>query len=220
LDPCEASWGIGSNCGVGGVQGHYISPVPKNCEGVDLSDGEAGLGVASNEPETFDLSPPTVHFFEADMVDKAQILRGILDRLSAEFEADRATSKMTRAAGNDAETKSEGKYDTRSTEENYLADGLAKKAFAAAQSAKAYRDLPADDFGSDQPIDIGALVELSFDGERSWFFLGPAAGGMEIECEGRVVTVITRGSPLGDQIYRKNVGDWTSSPRARIESVR
>ena len=80
------------------------------------------------------------------MVDKAQIIRGILDKLSAEFEADHATSKMTRAASNDAETKSEGKYDTRSTEENYLADGLAKKAFAAAQSAKGYRDLPAVEF--------------------------------------------------------------------------
>jgi hypothetical protein len=154
------------------------------------------------------------------MVDKAQIIRGILDRLSAEFEADHATSKMTRAASNDAETKSEGKYDTRSTEENYLADGLAKKAFAAAQSAKAYRDLPAVNFGPNQPIDIGALVEMSFDGERAWFFLGPAAGGIEVECAGQLVTVITRGSPLGDQIYGKKVGDWTSKPKARIESVR
>jgi hypothetical protein len=160
-----------------------------------------------------------VHFFQADMVEKEQILRGILDRLTAEFEADHATSKMTRAASNDAETKSEGKYDTRSTEENYLADGLAKKAFAAAQSAKAYRDLPAENFGPEQPIDLGALVELSFDGERAWFFLGPAAGGIEIECEGQLVTVITRGSPLGDQIYGKKVGDWTSTPEAKIESV-
>jgi hypothetical protein len=153
------------------------------------------------------------------MVDKAQILLGILDRLSAEFEADHATSKMTRAASNDAETKSEGKYDTRSTEENYLADGLARKAFAAAQSAKAFRDLPPENFGPEQPIDLGALVELSFDGERAWFFLGPTAGGIEIECEGQLVTVITRGSPLGDQIYGKKVGDWTSTPLARIESV-
>jgi hypothetical protein len=109
------------------------------------------------------------------MLDKAQILQAILDRLSVDFEAHQATSKMTRAASNDAETKSEGKYDTRSTEENYLADGLAKKAFAAAQAARAYRDLPAEKFSPDQPIDFGALVELSFDGERAWFFLGPAA---------------------------------------------
>jgi hypothetical protein len=155
-------------------------------------------------------------------MDKAQILRGILDRLSAEFEADRATSKMTRASSHDAETKAEGKYDTRSTEENYLADGLAKKAFAAAQAAEAYRDLPAKTFGPGHAIDLGALVELSFkgQGERGWFFLGPAAGGLEIECEDQIVTVITRGSPLGDQIYGKKEGDRTTSPEAKIESVR
>src|SRR5580700_12240177 len=107
-------------------------------------------------------------------MDKEQIVQAILERLRVEFETHQTTSKMTRAASNDAETKSEGKYDTRSTEENYLADGLAKKAFAAAQSAKAYRDLPGENFGPDQPIDVGALVELSFDGERAWFFLGPA----------------------------------------------
>ena len=61
---------------------------------------------------------------------------------------------------------------------------------------------------------------MSFDGERAWFFLGPAAGGIEVECAGQLVTVITRGSPLGDQIYGKKVGDWTSKPKARIESVR
>jgi hypothetical protein len=153
------------------------------------------------------------------MLDKAQVLQAILDKLSVEFETDHATSKMTRAASNDAETKSEGKYDTRSTEENYLADGLAKKAFAAAQAAKTYRDLTPVKFSPDQPIDLGALVELSFDGQRVWFFLGPAAGGTEIECAGQSVTVITRGSPLGDQLHGKRMGDWTSAPKAKIESV-
>jgi hypothetical protein len=153
------------------------------------------------------------------MLDKAQILQAILDRLTVEFESHQATSKMTRAASNDAETKSEGKYDTRSTEENYLADGLAKKALIAAQAAKAYRDLSSEKFAPNQAIDLGALVELSFDGERAWFFLGPAAGGIEIECAGALVTVVTRGSPLGKQIYGKKVGDLTSAPKAKIESV-
>jgi transcription elongation GreA/GreB family factor len=153
------------------------------------------------------------------MMDKAQIVQAILDRLSVDFEKHQATSKMTRAASNDAETKSEGKYDTRSTEENYLADGLAKKALAAAQAAKAYKDLPSKKFSSTQSIDLGALVELSFDGERAWFFLGPAAGGIEIECAGKWVTVITLGSPLGNQILGKKVGELTSAPKAKIESV-
>jgi len=60
-------------------------------------------------------------------MDKERIRQAILDRLSLEFETDQATSKRTRTASNDAETKSEGKYDTRKTEENYLADNTQKR---------------------------------------------------------------------------------------------
>jgi hypothetical protein len=153
-------------------------------------------------------------------MDKEKIVQAILDRLTADFETHQTTSKKTRAAGNDTETKSEGKYDTRSTEENYLADGLAKKALAAAQAAKAFKDLRFEEFSSTQPIHLGALVGLSFGDEHAWFFLGPAAGGLEIECRGELVTVITAGSPLCDQILGKKVGDLITTPKARIESVR
>jgi hypothetical protein len=153
-------------------------------------------------------------------MDKEQIVQGILERLRVDFETNQATSKTTRAASNDAETKSEGKYDTRSIEENYLADGLAKKALAAAQAAKAFEDFPFVEFSSTQPISLGALVELSFDNDHAWFFLGPAAGGIEIECAGELVTVITTSSPLGHQILGKKVGDLISAPKAKIKSIR
>jgi len=152
-------------------------------------------------------------------MDKEQLVQAILERLRVDFETHQTTSKMTRAASNDTETKSEGKYDTRSTEENYLADGLAKKALAAAQAAEAFKDLPFEEFSSTQPIKLGALIKLSFDADHAWFFLGPAAGGIEIECAGESVTVITPGSPLGNQILGKKVGDLISAPKAKIESI-
>jgi transcription elongation GreA/GreB family factor len=152
-------------------------------------------------------------------MDKEQIVQAVLERLRVDFETHQSTSKMTRSAGNDAETKSEGKYDTRSTEENYLADGLAKKALVAAQAAREFKELAFEEFGSTQPIDLGALVQLSFDDEHAWFFLGPAAGGIEIEHAGELITVITTASPLGNQILGKKVGDLISAPKAKIESV-
>ena len=153
-------------------------------------------------------------------MDKQQIVQAILERLTVDFETHQTTSKRTRAASNDTETKSEGKYDTRSTEENYLADGLAKKPLAAAQAAKAFKDFSFEEFSSTQPISLSALVELSFDDDHAWFFLGPAAGGLEIECGGELVTVLTTGSSLGNQILGKKVGDLILAPRAKIQSVR
>ena len=64
------------------------------------------------------------------VLNKSHVIEAILGALSLEFENYVATSKKTRSTGNDAQTKSEGKYDTRSTEENYLADVLYSSQFA------------------------------------------------------------------------------------------
>ncbi len=108
----------------------------------------------------------------------------------------------TRAAGNDAESKAEGKYDTRSTEDNYLADGLARQAHGAAQAGAAYEDFTPPRFGPDSRIDLGALVELALSDGTHWFFLGPAGGGIEVICDGTPITVLTPESPLGREARR------------------
>ena len=94
-------------------------------------------------------------------VNKAAILRAIIDALRAEFDNLRSTSQKTRAAGNDTESKAEGKYDTRSTEDNYLADGLVRQAHGAAQAGAAYEDFTPPRFGPDSRINLGALVALA-----------------------------------------------------------
>jgi transcription elongation GreA/GreB family factor len=153
-------------------------------------------------------------------MDKAKIVSAILEALREEFESRQVASKRTRAGGNDAESKSEGKYDTRSIEENYLADGLAKQAQAAVLAATAYENLALQASAADEPIDLGALIEIEFSSETAWFFLGPAAGGIEVEHAGQTVTVITPESPLGSQLLDHKAGDAIASPKARILTVR
>jgi len=152
-------------------------------------------------------------------VNKAAILAAIVDAIREEFDTLHSTSQKTRAAGNDPESKAEGKYDTRSTEDNYLADGLARQAHAAAQAGVAYRDFAARSFGPDSPIDLGALVQLAFPDETRWFFLGPAGGGIEVMCDGAPVTTLTPESPLGRQLMGLKTGDITASPKATVRSV-
>ena len=152
-------------------------------------------------------------------MDKALILKAIVDALRSEFDSLQSTSQKTRAAGNDAESKAEGKYDTRSTEDNYLADGLARQALAAAQAARAYEKFAAPAFGPDTPIDLGALVQLALADEMHWFFLGPTGGGIEVICEDSAVTVLTPESPLGRQLMGTKMGATTAAPKARVCSV-
>lgn len=152
-------------------------------------------------------------------MDKALLIQAIIDVLREDFASQQNSSRQIRSAGNDAETKAEGKYDTRSTEENYLADGLARQAHATAQAVSSYENFHAPPFEPDAEIDLGALVELKFPDGREWFFLGPSGGGIEIDLAGRTITVITPESPLGLQLTGRRAGDSTSSPQAKILSV-
>ncbi|CAN5527223.1 GreA/GreB family elongation factor [soil metagenome] len=152
-------------------------------------------------------------------MNKAAIIEAIRSALREEYEIFQNSSKQTRAAGNDPESKSEGKYDTRSIEENYLADGLAKQALASAEAAVAYEKLELRGFDAETPLDLGALARLEFSDETLWFFLGPSGGGIEVQTEGKMVTVVTPESPLGSQLLGLKVGEKTSSTGARVLAV-
>ena len=149
-------------------------------------------------------------------MNKAEIIREILHSLRQDFESRLRVSKTTREQGNNSESRAEGKYDTLSIEENYLADGLAKQAESAAQAIAIIEKMPLRAFTDSDPIDFGALVEIQFARVSEWFFLAPAAGGTEVICEGSPVTVITHESPLGQQLLRSRAGIRISSPSAKI----
>lgn len=151
---------------------------------------------------------------------KESVRQAIIEVLQAEAESMLGSSKATRATGNDPHSKAEGKYDTRSTEENYLADGLARQAQAALEAATAFEALGVGELGADGAISVGALVEVEFPGGgREWFFLGPAGGGTEVKVGGREVTVLTPQSPLGAQLVGLKEGGKTKAPAATVRVV-
>lgn len=148
---------------------------------------------------------------------KQRIVALILEKLREEFDARLAASRQTRAEGNDEESKAEGKYDTRSIEENYLADGLAQQAQAAALAAAEFEKVPLEDLPPGSLADVGALVEIEFPDGVEWFFIGPAGGGTEITLDGRTITVVTPESPLGAKILDRRAGD--DIPGVKLRSV-
>ena len=130
---------------------------------------------------------------------KLKIIEVVLEHLRADFERRQGAARRTRVEGNDAESKSEGKYDTRSTEENYLADGLARQALEAAIAAEVIEKMPIRDFAAGEGIDIGALVELEFAKETEFFLIATAGGGTEVVWNKKTIVVLTPESPLGSQ---------------------
>ena len=54
---------------------------------------------------------------------------------------------------------------------------------------------------------MGAYVELEQKGQRDAYFIGPKAGGTELDFDGQEVLVITPQSPLGAQLVGRKQGD-------------
>lgn len=138
---------------------------------------------------------------------KSKIIEVVLEHLRADFERRQSAARRTREQGNDAESKSEGKYDTRSTEENYLADGLARQALEAAAAAEAIEQMPIRDFARGEAIDLSALVELEFSKETEFFLIATAGGGTEVVWDKKTIVVLTPESPLGSRLIGRHAGE-------------
>ena len=152
-------------------------------------------------------------------MNKSAIIREILHSLREDFESRLRVSKTTRELGNNSESRAEGKYDTLSIEENYLADGLAKQAESASQAITLIEKMQLHAFADNDPIDLGALIEIQFAHATEWFFLAPVAGGTEVTYAGTPVTVVTPESPVGKQLLGSHAGGKIKSPAAQILRV-
>lgn len=123
------------------------------------------------------------------------------------------------AAATDPGSKAEGKYDTRSLEASYLAAGQARQVDDLAKSVRIFETLTLPEFSIDDPIDVGALVEVELRGETCHLLLVPAAGGMLVEDQGVEITLLSPASALYRKLLGMRVGESLSDPALRVTEV-
>jgi transcription elongation GreA/GreB family factor len=140
-------------------------------------------------------------------VNKRAIIKKILGKLADELEVYFRAARFARAEATHEQNKAENKYDTRGLEASYLAHGQSKQAAELEAAIADFENLKARAFGVNEPIDIGALVELEMGGDNSLYFIGPRAGGTEVLHDRKEILVITPQSPLGGQLAGKKAGD-------------
>jgi transcription elongation GreA/GreB family factor len=141
-------------------------------------------------------------------VKKSDLRAAIIQQLQLELARQKNAAELARDEAISEESRAENKWDTHSQEAAYLAEGQAKLANEIGASIELYSTLPLPEFTATDAIAVGALVEVEATGDRrSWYFLGPRAGGLELELDGRAVLVLTPQSPLGRQLLGRRVGD-------------
>jgi hypothetical protein len=143
-------------------------------------------------------------------IKKSELIERIIEALHNSLAVLEKAARAAHAEATHESSKAENKYDTRGLEAAYLAGGQARQAREILESIKMYGSLEVKEFGASDPIDLSALVELETEGAIGKYFIGPRSGGLEVDCDGAEIMVITPQSPLGQQLMGKKAGQrWT-----------
>ena len=152
------------------------------------------------------------------MMNKERLLQCIIDILTRDFQVVFAAAKAAHEAAIHEETVPDNEYDTLSLEASYLAQGQANRAQEIKRELDIFRGLTLQRFAEGGRIRLTALVSLEDEeGSRRKIFLGPAAGGLKVLCDGEEVVVITPESPLGRQLLGKEAGDAVAIEAGGVE---
>jgi transcription elongation GreA/GreB family factor len=146
-------------------------------------------------------------------VDKAQLLNLLIERLTEELARVKGRAQREAEGATHEEARAESDKDMRATEASYVARGLAERALRTEQALTLLSRLALLDCQRTGTIMASALVELAHEGQRSLYFLVPAAGGEHLTLGERRIQTLTPTSPLGRALLGLGVGD-----EAEVES--
>ena len=146
-------------------------------------------------------------------IDKTQLLALLVERLTTELTRVRGQAQREAEGATHEEARAEGDKDTRATEASYIARGYAERAARLEQALAQLSHLQLRDCAKAGSIQASALLELEHRGNRSLYFLVPAAGGEHLTIGSEQIQTLTPTSPLGRALLGLGVGD-----EAEVES--
>ncbi len=150
---------------------------------------------------------------------KSSVLARVQQALAEELEALTRGAHASFAAATDPDSRAENKYDTRTLEASYVARGQAQRVAEVQEAMRQFQALGHDLPETTASVRLGSLITLN---DTQIYFMGPAAGGTEIEIDGEEVLVITPASPLGQLLMGRSPGDSVklpAGPAFRISAV-
>ncbi len=117
-------------------------------------------------------------------MNKKTLLKKIVDHLAGEVALYTKAARYAYEEATDEQSRADNKYDTRSLEASYLARGQAQQLADTEQALLEFKNMVVRDFGPDEAAAMGAVVELTAKKQKNLYFIGPKAGGTEVEHDG------------------------------------
>lgn len=141
------------------------------------------------------------------MREKQKIIQTICNQLEQDLIVLKAAALATYDAAINEESKPENEYDTRGLEASYLAGAQAKRVADTEELIYTYRNTPLKEFTISEAISSTALVEVEFQGRRSFIFIVPKGGGQILNVDSKLIQTVTPSSPLGESLLGLKVGE-------------
>jgi hypothetical protein len=133
-------------------------------------------------------------------MNKAEIMKGIIARLSLDLDVPYTAAKIAHRAATHPEGHPD---DTLALEASYVAQRQADRAQVDTKSIEIYKQLKVQGIDND-------TIRLTYwyaEGTTNLVFTGPLKGGFKIEHHGEEIMVITPGSLMGRELLGKCVSD-------------
>jgi len=152
-------------------------------------------------------------------MNKDDVVTALRQKLEAKIAVTKSALAESSESASGAETKSEGKYDTRAIEAAYLAEAQAEQLALAEESLATFKRFDPRAYDFNDEVGPGALVEVDQEDEICFYLLAPTAGGLMTEYLGCDVTVITPDSRLYQELSEKKMGHKLESPPLTVTGL-
>ncbi|ARN76420.1 hypothetical protein BST96_14075 [Oceanicoccus sagamiensis] len=136
------------------------------------------------------------------------LVRAIIEQLEQELSTAANASQQAHASATHSENIADNKYDTLAVEAAYLAHGQSMRIAELQQAIALYQQFKRPQFSAQSSIQLGALVCIEDDqGQQRHLLLGPAAGGLSLNRNGDIISLITPATPLGQALMGQTLDD-------------
>ena len=135
---------------------------------------------------------------------KNTVLAALIEKLESDFKTLKHAALATYEDATHEESKPENKYDTRALEASYLAGAQAQRVADTAEILLFCQNLK---IRNQNKVGIGALVEVISNEKINYFFYLPTGGGIMIQVDEKIISIISPASPLGKAIHGLEPGD-------------
>jgi transcription elongation GreA/GreB family factor len=140
-------------------------------------------------------------------MNKKEIINQLVAKAETELAEIKKAYDTTKELVQNGDLKSDGKYDTRATEANYLADGQRQRITDLESEVGLLQEVSTKDLSRFDKVSIGSIVGIEHNGNTRKYYISPITGGSMLKVGEEALMVVSVFSPIGNGAINLEIGE-------------